>query len=987
MLKLNRLLLSRRVIKSSILIVLVTGFFGWIAFKQIYQQTQLDYADILSTTLETTHEGLSLWIDEKKNGTLVWASMPAVQELTKTLLQTQRTKESLIASPAQASLRKLLKNAVQSSQYLGFFIIAPDMISIASMRNQNLGTPNLLADKNGFLSKIFDGESNISLPYASDVPLLDRSGVLREHVPTMFSAAPIKDENGEVIAALAFRINPFKGFSHFASLGQLGESGETYLFNKSGTLITESRFSQQLENLGLISNQYSILSLSLRDPGGNLLDGYLPTISRDKQPLTMLVSSATQGETSQNLDGYRDYRGVTVIGAWKWDQDMQYGIATEIEKSEAYSTFYIIEMLIITVLVLTAFLSIALLLRMKLMEEKSIIKLSDSANRLSAVINNIFDGIITIDEKGLIDAVNPAVEYIFGYSADETIGQNIKMLMPESYHRELDVYLARQRTTGGKKAVRSGREVLGRCKDGSTFPIELSASKIMLDQHVYFVGVVKDITERKQVEQMQKEFISTVSHELRTPLTSIRGSLGLILGGVSGELPEKAKALLTIANNNSERLIHLINDILDMEKISAGKMQFDYTVANLLTVVQQAVESNKGYADQLHVSFELNSSPDNEIMVRIDEKRMAQVMSNLLSNAAKYSPTNDRVEISLEVAEKSVRISVHDHGNGIPEEFKSRIFSKFAQADSSDTRQKGGTGLGLNITKVIVEEHGGSIGFDSEAGKGTTFYVDIPLWHEERRVEKTRDEVVSDKPLVLIVEDDMDVSKLLSIMLEKEGCRCHQAFSYQEAVQQMRDNHYSAVTLDLIIPGGSGLSLLRELREDEATKNMPVIVVSGIADEGKLEVKGDALRMVDWIEKPIDENRLLEAIRSGLSDVKCSGRCILHVEDDPDIATIVDSLLGNECMVVHATTLEQARQLMKNEVYDLVLLDIGLPDGSGLDLLPELSEVDHQTPVIIFSAQNVSSDIATQVNDILVKSKTDNKQLIETIRSAINKKT
>ncbi|PJA31216.1 MAG: hypothetical protein CO187_10600, partial [Zetaproteobacteria bacterium CG_4_9_14_3_um_filter_53_7] len=158
-----------------------------------------------------------------------------------------------------------------------------------------------------------------------------------------------------------------------------------------------------------------------------------------------------------------------------------------------------------------------------------------------------------------------------------------------------------------------------------------------------------------------------------------------------------------------------------MEKITAGKMQFDYTVVNLTAVVQQAVESNKGYGDQLHVRFELISAPDEAVMVNVDEKRMAQVMSNLLSNAAKYSPTDDRVEISIAPSGKGIRISVHDHGKGIPEAFKSRIFSKFAQADSSDTRQKGGTGLGLNITKAIVEQHGGTIGFESGEGTGTTF--------------------------------------------------------------------------------------------------------------------------------------------------------------------------------------------------------------------------------------------------------------------------
>ncbi len=614
-------------------------------------------------------------------------------------------------------------------------------------------------------------------------------------------------------------------------------------------------------------------------------------------------------------------------------------------------------------------------------------RVDTQTKRLSAVIDNVVDGIITISERGTIESFNPAARRIFGYSDAEVIDQNVKILMPEPYHSEHDGYLEHHITTGEKKVIGIGREVTGRRKDGSTFPMELAVSEVMIDDVRHFVGITRDITERKRIEQMQKEFISTVSHELRTPLTSIRGSLGLILGGVTGELPEKAKELLGIATNNCERLIQLINDILDMEKISAGKMQFDNKVTNLIPIVQQAVDSNKGYADQLDVRFELKTGPEDEVLVRIDEKRMAQVMSNLLSNAAKYSPTNGQVEISIMTVNDHVRICVHDHGKGIPEEFKSRIFSKFAQADSSDTRQKGGTGLGLNITKAIVEKQGGSISFDSDEGKGTTFYVDLPIWNEQREIKETNDTKGSDMPLVLIVEDDHDVSKLLGMMLENEGYCIHQAFSYQEAVQRIQNTHYDAVTLDLMIPGGSGLTLLHELRQNEATAELPVIVVSAKANEGKLEVEGDMFSMVDWIEKPIDQNRLLESIRSGLTHAAAKSRRLLHVEDDPDIAKFVETLLGNDCQVVNALTLKQATQLVNNEVFDLVLLDIGLPDGSGLELLPTLNSQEHHTPVIIFSAQDTPPAIAAAVQGVLIKSQTDNEKLMQHIKSAISKKT
>lgn len=355
---------------------------------------------------------------------------------------------------------------------------------------------------------------------------------------------------------------------------------------------------------------------------------------------------------------------------------------------------------------------------------------ADQSTKLSAVINNIADGFITINQEGIIESFNPAASYMFGYSPDEVIGKNVKVLMPAPYQNEHDSYLKNYRETGEKKVIGIGAEFVGLRKNGTTFPLELSISEVIIGNDKHFIGITRDITERKEIEKAHQEFISVVSHELRTPITAIKGSLDLILGGVMGEFPEATMNMLSVAQNNSVRLVVLINDILDMEKITAGKMELNYTVTNLISVIKQSVISNKGYGDNLHVSFDFVAGEVDEVMVRIDEIRLAQVMSNLLSNAAKYSPTNDSVEVSVEVSNKNVRVLVHDNGKGIPEEFKSKIFGKFSQADSSDTRKKGGSGLGLNISKAIIEKHGGNIGFDCVENRGTTFYFDLPIWFE-----------------------------------------------------------------------------------------------------------------------------------------------------------------------------------------------------------------------------------------------------------------
>jgi signal transduction histidine kinase len=256
-------------------------------------------------------------------------------------------------------------------------------------------------------------------------------------------------------------------------------------------------------------------------------------------------------------------------------------------------------------------------------------------------------------------------------------------------------------------------------------------ARIVVSGDREILTIVRDITERKKIERMKNEFVSVVSHELRTPLTSIRGALGLVANGVAGTISPSAQAMITIAHNNSQRLVRLVNDILDIEKIEAGRMLFDLQPTALLPLIQQAIADNGAYGAQLGVSFILEAAESN-IYVNADRDRLLQVLTNLISNATKFSLPNSSVTISVRRLAGQAQIAVADCGLGIPEEFHSRIFQKFAQADSSDTRHKGGTGLGLSITKAIVERCNGQIWFTSQVGQGTTFYVDLPEWLEHQ---------------------------------------------------------------------------------------------------------------------------------------------------------------------------------------------------------------------------------------------------------------
>src|SRR5438132_1292889 len=235
----------------------------------------------------------------------------------------------------------------------------------------------------------------------------------------------------------------------------------------------------------------------------------------------------------------------------------------------------------------------------------------------------------------------------------------------------------------------------------------------------------QDVTRQIEAERMKKEFTSTLSHELRTPLTSIIGSLQLVNSGVAGELSRDVSELTLVAERNAQRLLDIINDILDIEKIESGTIRMAPEVLAIDGLVREAIVLNEGFGERFKVRFEARGElPGREVYA--DRKRLLQVMTNLLSNAAKFSPEWGKVEITLEVSGANIRVGVHDRGPGIPEEFRSRIFGRFAQADSTASRQKGGTGLGLAISKRMIELMHGRIGFEDRAGGGTTFWFELP---------------------------------------------------------------------------------------------------------------------------------------------------------------------------------------------------------------------------------------------------------------------
>ncbi|MFZ6747735.1 ATP-binding protein [Undibacterium sp. Ren11W] len=343
-------------------------------------------------------------------------------------------------------------------------------------------------------------------------------------------------------------------------------------------------------------------------------------------------------------------------------------------------------------------------------------ELKASSDRLDTIVQNAADAIITTNDRGDIESFNHSAEIIFACSSESLLGRNMQQLTPTLQAGSWQLLEAG--VLGVVEGVRQG---------GQSFPLEITASKVHVLGQDKFILIARDITERKKVERLQQEFVSTVSHELRTPLTAIRGSLGLVAGGVTGVLPPQAAALVKMAYTNTERLTQLINDLLDVQKLESGFLSLTQEACSLPALIIEARDVNQAFAARLAVSIALHNPPP-DVFVNVDAGRFQQVMANLLSNACKYSSPGDSVIIETKLlGPDRVRIAVGDNGPGISEEFRDRIFQKFAQQDASDTKAKGGSGLGLSISKAIVNQMGGEIGYHSTIGEGSSFYVDLPI--------------------------------------------------------------------------------------------------------------------------------------------------------------------------------------------------------------------------------------------------------------------
>jgi|GEM_PF-880137 len=573
----------------------------------------------------------------------------------------------------------------------------------------------------------------------------------------------------------------------------------------------------------------------------------------------------------------------------------------------------------------------------------------DLNNLREVLLNSAAEGIYGVDMQGRATFVNPAAAEMLGYSPEELVGRKIHYVIHHS-HVDGAPHLAHEcpihTSLRDPKRSHLGNDILWR-RNNTSFPVEYSSNPIFKDGTL--VGAVitfRDITERKALDRMKDEFISTVSHELRTPLTSIRGSLGLLASGMLGKTDEKAQKMLTIASSNTDRLVRLINDILDIERMRSGRATLSRRLVSVLPLLQEAAELMRAMANENGIQIKVLTE---DVKLEIDPDRMIQVLSNLLSNAIKFSPRGTMITVGARQHDGQMEISVRDQGRGIPMDKLESIFTRFQQVDASDSRQKGGTGLGLAIVRTIIEQHNGQIWAVNNPDGGSTFLIRIPLPAAENQ---SAHEPFLRRRILICNEDQWLMSELTGF-LERHNYEVMQALTGEEVLDQAQRILPHAIILGNHVPGSNSVEIAEALKKIPSVAGIPILSMAmGGHQETPLRTAGG------WVQRSFDEPGMLAELSRVLDGKRMTQRVLL-VEDDADLSRVLAASFEQEGIeILHAVNSDEARRICEVTVPDLIVLDITLPGVDGFHVVEWMRghERLRGLPLVVYSAREVNEE-------------------------------
>lgn len=679
-------------------------------------------------------------LNKNKSAVKLWANSPEIRAATRELLALQKTSKSLLNSDVQNRLRIWFKPLKEVTGYQGYFIIAPNNINLASSRDQNIGHKTPLLNQPKILQRIWQGEAIVSLPQRAHIPLADGQGALHENQPTLFIGAPILNDAGQSIAIFIFRLNPSDDFTAIFQQGGMGESGKTYAFDSQARLISNSRFDQHLRDAGLITkDQRGMLNLEIRDPGVDLTVQQTSPYPRREHPLTRMAAAAVQGQSGIDLDGYRDYRGVPVVGAWKWDPELGFGIATEQNIDEAYTTIKATRKILFIFSLLLILLSLATLRIYSLQQRRQ-----QAEYKFRALLESAPDAMVIVNNKGIITLINEQTEKLFQYPREELLDQTVEMLIPEQYvgehvnHRNHYISQPKTRRMGAQK------DLYGKKKDGTHVPLEISLNHLESDEGMLIASAIRDISDRKEAEAELKEnrehlqelvtqrtaaleasnkelesYSHSIAHDLRQPLRSITSFSQILLEDANDKLNAEEKDNLNRIATAGKKMSRLIEDILELSRITRCELHpVSLDLSDLSRRILSLLEASQPERVVL-------TQVQEGISASCDPKLIEIALQQLFGNAWKFTRDTQTPKIifGCRTIDDKPTYYVQDNGMGFDMKYGDTLFKPFHHPHSGSEAEV--MGIGLAMAQRAIQRHGGRIWAESELGQGMTIFFTL----------------------------------------------------------------------------------------------------------------------------------------------------------------------------------------------------------------------------------------------------------------------
>ena len=635
-------------------------------------------------------------------------------------------------------------------------------------------------------------------------------------------------------------------------------------------------------------------------------------------------------------------------------------------------------------------------------------RLRESEEKSRVFMETASDLMNITDKDGKITYVNDSMARTLGYSKEELIGMHItQLLSKESLEKDFKPNWGKFLTNG-----KISLEATFLTKEGKEIYCEMKAVAVYDGDGNYAGGraVHRDITERKRMEQelvedgrkleqasqAKSEFLASMSHELRTPLNAVIGFSEIMLDGVAGEISDEQRDYLTDILESGEHLLKLINDVLDLSKVEAGKMELRVESLNLADIVTETSQTVSTLLDDKKLELRVNLQ-EGLPSVSADRTRLKQVFLNLLSNAIKFTPSGGEIAIEGSSKDEWCYVSVVDNGIGISKEDQERIFQPFVQGKTPPEQAKEGTGLGLTLSREFIEACGGRIWVESEYGKGSRFTFTLPLTkesesHQEIQRKKPAEVIhrlrkIPLKPgqkTILVVDDDRKSRTLMEAWLREEGYAVVQASSGDEGIRQAKELMPAAIILDLLMPDKDGWQVLQELKSTPKTRDIPVIVAS-VTEEKELCF---SLGAVDYFAKPVNKRRFLGKMANlGVT----RGKEVLVVDDNPADVRLVASILEAENIkVLRAYGGYEGLKIAKEHKPALIVLDLVMPDCCGFEVIERLhgEEGTRHIPVVVFTVKDLTEDelnmLSSHVAAIVRKAAFKREDFLSEVRKAAN---